>query len=115
MEPARAGAREDARVAENASSAHGGPGVNDAGARLSGGADRGSLLRRRAGERRGVIVSGFGRERVEDVAADEARRIADGARRGDERRREGLRGRMVDRNGNDLDRGAGGAWHAGRR
>ncbi len=75
----------------------------------------GSLLRRRAGERRGVIVSGFGDERVDDVAADEARRIAEGARRGDERRREGDRGRMVDRSGNDLDRGAGGAWHAGRR
>ena len=52
-----------------------------------GGAFRSALPE--APERRPRIVTGFGAERVEDVAADEARRIADGARRG--------------------------AWHAGRR
>ena len=63
----------------------------------------------------GRIVSGFGAERVVDVAADERRRIAEGARRGDERRETGARGRMTDGTGADLDRSAGGAWHAGRR
>ena len=63
----------------------------------------------------GRIVSGFGAERVEDVAADQRRRIAEGAQRGDERRVTGARGRMTDHTGADLDRGAGGAWHAGRR
>ena len=43
------------------------------------------------------------------------RRIAEGARRGDARRNEGTRGRMTVFSGGDLDRGAGGAWHAGRR
>ena len=93
-----------------------------------------SLLRRRRGEgkgplserppaeetvtpgrRHGVIVSGFGSERVDDVVADETRRIAEGARRGDKRRQDGTRGRMTDSTGADLDRGAGGKWHAGRR
>ena len=64
---------------------------------------------------RSRIVSGFGDERVDDVAADEANRIAAGAGRGDARRNEGTRGRMTDFTGADLDRGAGGAWHAGRR
>jgi hypothetical protein len=48
------------------------------------------------------------------VAADERRRTAEGARRGDERRETGARGRMIDRTGADLDRSAGAAWHAGR-
>ena len=65
---------------------------------------------------RGRIVSGFGVGRVEDVAADEARRIAEGARRGDRRRESGEIGRMTHfMSGRDLDRGAGGAWHLGRR
>ena len=68
-----------------------------------------------AGRRYGVIVTGFGSERIDDVAADETRRIAEGARRGDQRRREGTRGRLTDRTGADLDRGEGGAWHVGRR
>lgn len=63
----------------------------------------------------GRIVTGFGAERVEDVAADERRRIAENARRGDERRETGTRGRVTDCTGADLDRSAGGAWHAGRR
>eukprot|EP00929_Paragymnodinium_shiwhaense_P059779 TRINITY_DN29917_c0_g1_i2.p1 TRINITY_DN29917_c0_g1~~TRINITY_DN29917_c0_g1_i2.p1 ORF type:complete len:1325 (+),score=323.59 TRINITY_DN29917_c0_g1_i2:71-4045(+) len=61
------------------------------------------------------IVSGFGSERVDDVAADEARRMREGASRGDWRRQEGLRGRMIDMSGQDLDRAAGGAFSVGRR
>ena len=64
---------------------------------------------------RSRIVSGFAEERVEDVAADETRRIAEGARRGDARRDEGTRGRMTSFSGEDLDRGAGGVRRAGRR
>lgn len=61
------------------------------------------------------IVTGFGSERIEDVAADERRRVAEGAQRGDRRRETGTRGRMTTSGGEDLDRSAGGAWHAGRR
>ena len=61
------------------------------------------------------IVTGFGEERVEDVLADEARRVAEGVRRGERRRDEGVRGRMRDMGDQDLDRSAGGAWHLGRR
>ena len=61
------------------------------------------------------IVTGFGSERVEDVAADEAKRVEAGARRGTQRRESGDRGRMRDINDNDLDRSAGAAWHAGKR
>ena len=68
-----------------------------------------------ASSRRPRIVTGFGAERVEDVAADEARRWQEGAQRGSRRRDAGERGRAVDFHGNELDRSAGGAWHAGRR
>ena len=61
------------------------------------------------------IVTGFGSERVDDVVADERRRVAEGAWRGDHRREEGTRGRMTSFGGEELDRAAGGAWHAGRR
>ncbi len=81
------------------------------------------LKRRRAAEdgatssgRRGRIVAGFGEGRVDDVVADERSRIAEGARRGDKRREEGQRGRVVHfMSGADIDRSAGGAWHLGRR
>ena len=63
----------------------------------------------------GRIVSGFGFGRVEDVAADERRRIAEGAQRGRQRSDAGVRGRMTTFSGEDLDRSAGSAWHAGRR
>ena len=53
--------------------------------------------------------------RVDDVAADEERRIAEGARRGDQRRTLGTRGRMTDLSGADLDRAAGSAFSLGRR
>ena len=75
-------------------------------------AGRGSRGRGNGG---GRIVSGFGTERVDDVAADERQRSAAGAQRGDWRREMGERGRMTDLSGVDLDRSAGGAWHAGRR
>ena len=61
------------------------------------------------------IVTGFGNERVDDVVADEARRVEGGVHRAARRREEGERGRMRDWDNNDLDRGAGGAWHTGRR
>ncbi len=61
------------------------------------------------------IVTGFGSERVEDVAADEARRVSEGVQRAGRRREDGSRGRMVDLQGRELDRGAGGAWQARRR
>ena len=61
------------------------------------------------------IVTGFGAERIDDVASDEQRRLREGARRGTRRRETGERGRMRDFDDNDLDRAAGGAWHAGKR
>lgn len=63
----------------------------------------------------GRIVTGFGSERVDDVVADERRRIAEGAQRGRQRSDAGVRGRMTTYGGEDLDRSAGSAWHAGRR
>ena len=65
--------------------------------------------------RRPRIVTGFGDERVDDVAADEVRRSDEGIRRARHRREEGERGRTRDLHNNDLDRAAGGAWQAGRR
>ena len=44
-------------------------------------------------QRAGRIVTGFGEERVEDVAEDARRREREGARRGVQRREEGTRGR----------------------
>ena len=63
----------------------------------------------------GRIVSGFGDERVDDVAAHERRRMAEGALRGDYRRNEYSRGQMITYGGEELDRSKGGAWHIGRR
>ena len=68
-----------------------------------------------SGPSRCRIVTGFGSERIDDVVADEQRRLVEGARRGDQRREDGARGRMTSFEGQDLDRGVGGAWHAGRR
>ena len=61
------------------------------------------------------IVCGFGRERVDDVAAHAARLSKEEDRRAKQRYEEGLRGRMRDWNDNDLDRSGGSAWYAGRR
>ena len=63
----------------------------------------------------GRIVTGFGLARIDDVVADEQRRVNEGARRGDQRREAGTRGRMTTYSGEDLDRSAGGAWRSGRR
>ena len=61
------------------------------------------------------IVMGFGDERIDDVRAHDATMEADALDRHEHRVNEGDRGRMRDADGRDLDRGAGGAWHAGRR
>ena len=61
------------------------------------------------------IVTGFGRERVDDVSAHEARISRDENQRAKQRYEGGLRGRMRDWDDNDLDRSEGGAWHAGKR
>ena len=67
------------------------------------------------GHKRPRIVTGFGRERVEDVAAHEARLSKEEDRRAKQRYEQGERGRMRDWKDNDLDRSTGGAWHAGKR
>ena len=72
------------------------------------------LVSTRRSGRVGRIVTGFDR-RIDDVAGDEARRSAEEAQRAAARRNAGTRGRMTGFSGEDLDRGAGGAWHAGRR
>ena len=64
---------------------------------------------------RSRIVTGFGGERIDDVAADEVRRVEAGVRRAAHRREENERGRMRDWHDNDLERSAGGAWHMGKR
>ena len=61
------------------------------------------------------IVTGFGRERVDDVAAHEALVSKNENRRAKQRYEEGKRGRMRDWDDNDLDRSEGGAWRAGKR
>ena len=62
----------------------------------------------------GRIVSGFGEERVEDVRGLAARREEEALARHHVRAEEGARGRAVDFHGQDLDRGAGGAFSLGR-
>ena len=62
----------------------------------------------------GRIVSGFGEERVEDVVGLGARREEEALARHRMRAMEGARGRAVDFQGRDLDRGAGGAFSLGR-
>ena len=61
------------------------------------------------------IVTGFGSERIENVADDERRRVAEGVRRAAHRREEGTRGPVTGLDGQDMDRAAGGPWSAGRR
>ena len=61
------------------------------------------------------IVSGFGRERIEDVASHGQRLEGEALARAASRRAEGSRGRMTGFDGGDLDRAAGGPWQAGRR
>ena len=60
------------------------------------------------------VVSGFGDERVDDVAAHEARMEAGAFVRAAWRSAEGTRGRMRGYGG-DVDCAAGGAWKAGCR
>jgi len=61
------------------------------------------------------VVSGFGSERREDVVADRQQLEADMVERARHRREQGMRGRVRDFQGRDVDRSGGGAWHAGRR
>ena len=61
------------------------------------------------------VVSGFGAERIEDVRAHGERVEAEALVRAARRREEGTRARATGFDGEDIDRGAGGAWHAGRR
>jgi hypothetical protein len=68
----------------------------------------------RAG-RRPRIVTGFGAERIDDVAEDERRRVVEGARRGSRQVADGSRGSLMTFGGEELDRSAGGPWQAGRR
>ena len=65
--------------------------------------------------RRQGVVSGFGAERTDDALGDQAQRDKDAMSRARTRRDEGVRGRVRDFQGNDLDRSAGGAWSLGRR
>ena len=59
------------------------------------------------------IVCGFGNERVPDLAQFQRERVEEQLQRGVQRVREGVRGRMVDREGNELDRSQGGAFSLG--
>ena len=61
------------------------------------------------------IVSGFGRERVDDGVSQEQLREHEAMVRAARRSAEGTRGRMTGYSGEDLDRAAGGPWQAGRR
>ena len=65
--------------------------------------------------RRQGVVSGFGAERTDDALGDQAQRDRDAMSRARTRRDEGVRGRVRDFQGNDLDWSAGGAWSLGRR
>ena len=58
---------------------------------------------------------GFGNERIDDVRAYDANMEADALDRHEHRVNQCDRGRMRDADNRDLDRSAGGAWHAGRR
>ena len=61
------------------------------------------------------IVMGFGDERIDDVRVHDANMEADALHRHEHRVNEGDRGRMRDADNRDLDRSAGGPWHAGKR
>ena len=65
--------------------------------------------------RRQGVVSGFGAERTDDALGDQAQRDREALSRARARRDDGVRGRVRDFQGNDLDRSAGGAWSLGRR
>ena len=97
--------RRSARIAASVGGVRGGTGEG-AGLRRGCGGGRAGGLR---------IVTGFGGERVGDVVSQEEVRESEALVRAARRREEGIRGRMTGFDGEDLDRGAGGAWRAGRR
>ena len=64
---------------------------------------------------RPIIVTGFGSERVSDLESFQRGREEEQLERASRRARDGDRGRMVDRQGRDLDRSQGGAFSLGSR
>ena len=60
------------------------------------------------------VVTGFGPERVDDLAAFQRSRDLGDAARASQRVSEGTRGGGVDMQGNELDPSAGSAWRSGR-
>ena len=109
---------ESSRCPGSVRTAHGNAGCATQSAspvRMSGG---GALVQSTAGQTRAsrgsCIVSGFGAERVVDIASHERRRDAEALGRAHRRREEFTRGRMTTFNGEDLDRSAGGPWRANR-
>ena len=60
------------------------------------------------------IVTGFGVERVEDVATHERVSLRNAVNQARQRREEGSRGRVRDFHDNDLDRSRGGPWQLGK-
>ena len=60
------------------------------------------------------VVTGFGAERIENLADYQRGRDLGDATRASQRVAEGTRGGGVDMQGNELDPSAGSAWHAGR-
>ena len=61
--------------------------------------------------RTNVIVCGFGEERVDNLVAHSQRRDREGLQRARAREEDFVRGKMVDMQGNELDRSVGTAFH----
>ena len=97
-----------AAAAQEASAIVGGVIRRPVGARREGAGDDG------VERARGRVVTGFGGDRIEDLAAHNRERSARDARVAAERVREGASGDQVDMWGAALDRSAGAAWHVGR-
>ena len=70
---------------------------------------------RPSARRRQPIVTGFGSERVSDLESFQREREEEQLERASRRARDGNRGRMVDREGRDLDRSQGGVFSLGNR
>ena len=97
-----------AAAAQEASAIVGGVIRRPVGARREGAGDDG------VERARGRVVTGFGGDRIEDLAAHNRERSARDARVAAERVRDGASGDQVDMWGASLDRSAGAAWHLGR-
>ena len=120
MEPAGGSRRTSARLAaqRESTAASAEPVATGGGAVIRGGV----LERPRGAELPGVslgaggnrVVTGFGPERIGDLAVYQRDRAEGDARRASQRVSDGSRGRAVDLQGNDLDMSAGSAWHLGK-